>query len=410
MILTITFNLYTRKTYLLYLTTLISLLSLVLSGCTPLASPTGTTTTEGNGPHTASMTGAQLARVQHIIRGMTVEQKLGQLIMVEYLGNNYQESGLKSMIAQHFVGGYLYQPVNHNFDAPLDTVASVHAFAQQANADASVPLLIAVDQEGGLVSKLAGFFGPAPSAAALAASGNSTTARQQGAQTAQWMKEMGINVDLAPVVDVQSINPPAQPLLQSRTFGKDARTVSTYASAFLDGLQNNHISGCLKHFPGLGSFTAEQDPHDALYAINHTLADWQNIDLAPYKQLIGHNNPALIMSTDVKVPALDADLPAELSPKLINGTLRTDLGYQGVVITDGLYMKGITTTWTIPQAAVLALSAGNDIVEGPYTSDQVTAVIAALKTALQDGRLSITRIDQSVQRILALKMYYGLLK
>jgi beta-N-acetylhexosaminidase len=126
--------------------------------------------------------------------------------------------------------------------------------------------------------------------------------------------------------------------------------------------------------------------------------------------MISKNHPAMIMSTDVLMPAIDPDLPAELSPKAINDLLRQQLGYDGVVITDGLYMQGISNRWTLSQAATLAIIAGNDLVEGPYTAAQVASVVTALKQALQDGRLTPARIDQSVERILQMKIAYGMVK
>ncbi len=144
--------------------------------------------------------------------------------------------------------------------------------------------------------------------------------------------------------------------------------------------------------------------------INRSLSDLEKIDLAPYKLMIGNEHPAIIMDTDVLVPAIDPSLPAELSPKAINGLLRGDLGYNGVVITDGLYMQGISNYWTLPQAATQAIRAGNDLIEGPYTVAQVAEVISAFKQALQDGKLTQARIDQSVNRILLMKLEYGIIK
>ncbi len=118
----------------------------------------------------------------------------------------------------------------------------------------------------------------------------------------------------------------------------------------------------------------------------------------------------MIMSTDVVTTAIDPNLPAELSPKAINGVLRKELGYNGVVITDGLYMGGIQQQWTVAQASVLAIIAGNDMVEGPYTASQVAGVIVALKDAIQQGQLSMDQVNQSVQRILLMKMQYGIIK
>lgn len=191
-------------------------------------------------------------------------------------------------------------------------------------------------------------------------------------------------------------------------FGSTPQVVVTYAGAFLNGLQANNVAGCLKHFPGLGAVTS--DPHLGLPVVNRSLAQLESIDLAPYRMMIAKDNPAMIMSTDVLMPAIDPNLPAELSPKAINGLLRNQLGYNGVVITDGLYMEGISQRWTLAQAAVLSIVAGDDLVEGPYTPGQVAAVIAAFKQALQNGQLTIERVDQSVERILLLKVQYGIIR
>lgn len=348
---------------------------------------------------------AARARVLQIMAGMSLEQKLGQLMMVEYLGNSYQGSGLRYMVMQQSVGGVLYQTVNRNFSAPENTVSGMAAFSLRMQQDAQIPLLLGTDQEGGQVNRLAPFHGPQPSAAAMAATGDPRYAYARGAQAAQWLAQLGMNSDLAPVVDVHTVNPP---ILQDRMFGSTPQAVETYAGAYLDGLQHNGVAGCLKHFPGLGAVTS--DPHAGLPTIRRSLSDLQRIDLAPYRAMIGKNRPAMIMDTDVVMTAIDPTLPAELSPKAVNGILRGDLGYNGVVITDGLYMHGISERWSLSQAAVLAIIAGNDLIEGPYTIAQVASVVAALKQALASGRLSEARIDQSVARILLLKAEYGILK
>jgi beta-N-acetylhexosaminidase len=230
--------------------------------------------------------------------------------------------------------------------------------------------------------------------------------QQQGVQASKLMQSLGINTDLAPVVDVG----PISHLLQDRQFSDNPQTVATYAGAFLNGLQSSGTIGCLKHFPGLGSVSKQFDPHTTLPTVNESMAQLENTDFIPYKTMIQQNHPAMIMSTDVITTAIDPTLPAELSPKAINGVLRKELGYNGVVITDGLYMGGIQQQWTIAQASVLAIIAGNDIVEGPYTGSQVASVIVALKNAIQQGQLSTDQVNQSVQRILLMKVQYGIIK
>ncbi|HYB00311.1 MAG TPA: glycoside hydrolase family 3 N-terminal domain-containing protein [Ktedonobacteraceae bacterium] len=230
-------------------------------------------------------------------------------------------------------------------------------------------------------------------------------AYDQGAMAAKWMQQLGINADLAPVVDVHTVDPP---VLESRMFGNTPTTVATYAGAYIKGLQQNDVIGCLKHFPGLGAITS--DPHGGLPTVNRSMAELESIDLAPYKLMIQKDHPAMIMSTDVLMPAIDPTLPAELSQKTINDLLRKQLGYDGVVITDGLYMQGISEKWSLSQAAVLSIIAGDDLVEGPYSASQVANVVAALKQAMQEGKLTMDRINQSVQRILLMKVQYGIIK
>lgn len=347
---------------------------------------------------------AQQAKVQQLMAGMTLDQKLGQLLIVEYIGNSYTGTDLQYMIAKQYVGGFLYQEINQNFTPPYDVISNVAAFSRQAMSDAKIPLLIGTDQEGGLVNRLLVFHGYLPSAAEMAATGNPQVAYHQGSMAAKWLQQLGINADLAPVVDVHTVDPP---VLATRMFGNDPNTVATFAGAYLNGLQQNNVAGCLKHFPGLGAITS--DPHAGLPIVNRSLADLESIDLAPYKLMIQKDQPAMIMSTDVLTPAIDPNLPAELSPKAINDLLRNQLGYNGVVITDGLYMQGISDRWTLSQAAVLSIMAGDDLVEGPYTASQVAEVIAALKQAIQQGELTIDRINQSVERILLMKAQYGII-
>ncbi|HET7639541.1 MAG TPA: glycoside hydrolase family 3 N-terminal domain-containing protein, partial [Ktedonobacteraceae bacterium] len=311
----------------------------------PKASATPSPTRAKTDSNIESPLEAQLAKVRRIMASMTIDQKLGQLIIVEYIGNSYTGTALQYMIAKQYVGGFLYQESNHNFAPPFNVASNVADFSHQAMSDAKIPLLIGTDQEGGLVNRLYVFHGYLPSAAEMAATGNPQTAYSQGAMAAKWMLQLGVNADLAPVVDVHTVDPP---VLVTRMFGRDPNTVALYAGAYLGGLQQNNVAGCLKHFPGLGAITS--DPHAGLPTVNRSLANLENIDLAPYKLMIQKDHPAMIMSTDVLMPAIDPTMPAELSQKAINGLLRNQLGYDGVVITDGLYMQGISDRWTLSQA------------------------------------------------------------
>ncbi len=367
------------------------------------------TKSDKNGIKTDGKLRAQMTKVEQMMRGMTLDEKMGQLIMVEFFGSDYPNTQLPYMVSQQHVGGFLYQQVNGNFYAPNNTVSGARQLPVQADTDAKIPLLVAIDQEGGYVSKLSSFYGTPPSAAAMAATGDPGKVQAQGALTAQWMQSLGINVDLAPVVDVG----PTTNLLVTRQFSDDPKTVATYAGAFLNGLQTNGIIGCLKHFPGLGSLSTASDPHNLLPVVTRSMANLENIDFVPYRTVIQQDHPAMIMTTDVITNAIDPNTPAELSPRAVNGVLRKELGYNGVIITDGLYMGGVSAfvgSGGIGKASLLAILAGNDIVEGPYTASQVASVIQAFKDSIQQGQLTVDRVNQSVQRILLMKMQYGIIK
>ncbi len=164
--------------------------------------------------------------------------------------------------------------------------------------------------------------------------------------------------------------------------------------------------GCLKHWPGIGGVVT--DPHFTLPTLDASRSELDATEFAAFRNLLA-DQPGMIMVTHVVVPAIDPNLPATLSPALVQGVLRGDLGYDGVVVTDSLYMKGISLQYSLGEAAVLAVIAGNDLLEGAWDTSSLTEMLAALKSAIAQGRISLARIDQSVRRILLLKQRYRLL-
>ncbi|GCE20576.1 glycoside hydrolase family 3 N-terminal domain-containing protein [Dictyobacter kobayashii] len=260
---------------------------------------------------------------------------MAQMIMVEFIGSDYTASGLQQMVAQQHVGSFLYQDSDQNFTWPNNTLDAIHAFSAKATADAPIPPLIALDQEGGTVSKTSTFFGPTPSAEQLTQSGDPNTAYNQAKTDVSQLKQMGVNTNLAPVVDVG----PDTTIYGPRIFSDNPDTVATYAGAFIKGLQDNGIPGTLKHFPGLGSSDGV-DPHVGLPSVTKSIDDLKKVDFLPYQKIIQQDNPAMVMTTDVANQALDPNVPAELSPKVIS-YLRHTLNFNGVIITDGLYMEGL---------------------------------------------------------------------
>jgi beta-N-acetylhexosaminidase len=333
--------------------------------------------------------------IDAVIAHMTLDEELGQMLMVQFDGPDYSPE-LARMIEQQHVGAVILYQQN------IVTPDQVRSLINTIQAHAAIPLLVAIDQEGGTVNRLQPFIGPQPSAAAIGATGDPTVAAATATLAAQEMRALGINTDLAPVVDVQAAPNTGLP---TRMFGSTPAVVTKMAGAFLQALQANGIIGCLKHFPGLGSITV--DPEKTLPIVTRSLGQLEAVDLAPYYQLIPHN-PGLVMPTGVLVPALDPHLPASLSPAIVTGLLRQEIGYQGVIITDSLTMGSIAQSYSLPQAAVLAVAAGDDILESIPSSADVAAILSALKAAIARGTITKPRIDQSVRRILLLKMRFGL--
>lgn len=332
------------------------------------------------------------------VAGMTLDQKLGQMFLIETYYKTWTPDIANMVVGMHAGALIIY---GKNMQSPTQ----LHDYIASIQAHASIPLLVTMDEEGGLVDRLGyyHFFAPLPAAQDLGATGNVALATQAGDQAAQEMLAMGINTDLAPVVDVRGPNGSVE---TTRLYSSDPATVTRFAGAYLDALQSHGVIATLKHWPGIGDVTL--DPHLTLPSINAPMSQLESQHFATFRALLSHN-PGMIMVTHVLVNAVDPTMPATLSPKMVDGILRGELGYNGVVMTDSLYMQGIAERYSLPQAGVLAVMAGDDLLEGAYDTSSMAQMIAALKAAISDGRISVARIDQSVQRILALKIRFGML-
>jgi beta-N-acetylhexosaminidase len=376
-------------------------------------SVSGFTLTPGGAFVRPPLTPAQQAALMHLVgymkykqlaslyvSHMTLDEELGQLIMVEY-ADTYYSPDLDTMVNKLHAGGVImYEFQMKTFNQTKGDIALMQQHA-------SIPLLISTDEEGGpYVHRLTSIYGYRMSATEIANTGDPNVATQQGAKAAHDLLALGINENLAPDVDVNLVNGYD---MVTRTFGNTPQSVVEYASAYMKGLQGNGAVGCIKHYPGLGD--ASIDAHTGLPVVNQTRDQIYSIDLAPFKAFIQSPdqlvNPGMIMPTDVLMPAIDPTYPAELSHIFMTDILRKQFGYDGVVLTDALYMKGVK--WNMNEAAVLALNAGNDMLLGPTGADQMLSMINALKAALQNGTLSKARIDEAATRIIALKMEYHLM-
>ena len=341
---------------------------------------------------------AELNYVNQLISHMTLDEEIGQMIMLGFLETQMSPT-LAYTIKQYHLGSVVLYAWN------ITGAEQVKQLTTQIQAAGDIPLLVATDQEGGSVNRLQAVDGPLPSAYQMGATGKPSYARQRGAEDAQQLYDLGINVNFAPVVDVANTDLGD---LGGRTFGTTPDKVTTMAGAYLEGLQaSGHVVGTLKHFPGLGAVPA--DPHQTLYTLDRSKADLERIDWAPYKALIANGDAQMIMSTHVVLSAIDPTRPASLSEPVLTGVLRDQLGFQGVIVTDGIYMAALTSHYTFDQIIVDAVAAGNDIICSTYSIASTAQTVQALENAVRTGAITKSRIDDSVRRILLLKLRYGVL-
>ena len=330
--------------------------------------------------------------VEEILQTMTLEEKIGQMLMVGVYGTELNDDIIYSLNAFHF-GGIIY------YDRNLESVAQAKKFSDDLNAAANqkLPLLISIDEEGGRVARGKSFLEPAPSQEEIGLSGNFAEADYWARHNAKLLKSIGVNINLAPVADVGSRD--------TRSFGDDALTVANFVDAAAHGYEAENFLYTLKHFPGIGK--SKIDPHKEVSAVEDSREILDAEDLPPFKQIIrGHDHSNfMIMIGHLKYNALDPDNNASLSPAVMTGLLRNELGFQGVIISDDLEMGAVKNHVDLPSLGVKTILAGGDIalVCHNYQSQQI--VYNSILDAVKRGEISEERINQSVRRIIRLKAH-----
>lgn len=358
---------------------------------TPIATPGPTATS-------TPLTNTDIAA--RIVKGMSLDQKLGQMVIVEFYGSTLN-SDLIQMIQANQISGVLIENKNGN----AQTRAQLTTLTQGMQGQARMPLFVTTDYEGGVVNELRQITGNRPSNADIGATNNLQAAYNAGYGAATDLTGLGLNVNFMPIVDI--LTNPNNPGLPRRSFGNNPTLVTNMGRAYLKGLSDGGIVGCLKHFPGLGS--ANLDPHLSLPYMDRSVATLNAIDLVPYRVMISEGVVPMVMVTHILNPQLDPKLPTSLSPNVVTGLLRNNLNFKGVIISDTLWMGGISNTYTLAQAAVLAVKAGTDLLLGPRGLAETQTMMYGLKQAVLNGTLTQSQIDASVTRILALKLQYKIL-
>jgi beta-N-acetylhexosaminidase len=348
------------------------------------------------------------ALIDEILARMTVEEKLGQLFMVFFDGTEFSPA-LERTIQELHVGGIL---IFHGNVGPLEELAALITTAQSTavTTGAQVPLFVAVDHEGGLISRFAGRITEFPGPMALAATGSVQNARAVAEVMSKELQALGINMNLAPVIDVN--NNPDNPVIGARAFGSTPELVSTFGVTMIEGFQQNNLIATAKHFPGHGD--TDIDSHSELPVIDKEMAQLQETELVPFAAAIGAGTD-VIMTAHVAVPQLtgDPELPATFSRAILKDLLRDSMGFEGLIAADSLGMNALDLRYGITQTAALAVEAGVDLLmfgadPGHSPVEQYWAFEHLLER-INAGELSTTRLNESVRRILQVKARYGLL-
>jgi beta-N-acetylhexosaminidase len=323
---------------------------------------------------------------------MSSREKIGQLFMIGFTGTSVSPE-LASFIKDYRPGGVIL------FSRNLESTEQIVELTNELQrCSPKSPLLISIDQEGGRVSRLPKDFTIFPPCELLGRCNSSDLAYAAAATVARELRAVGINMNMAPVLDVNSN--PGNPVIGDRAFGSTPRIVAELGLVTAAGLQDNNVVACGKHFPGHGDTST--DSHKELPIVDASRDRLEAVELLPFRRA-AKAGVATIMTAHVLYKALDYELPATLSSAIITDLLRKEMHYDGVVITDDLEMHAIADHYGSGDAAVRAVLAGCDILLICKEKDMEIAAFEALEKAVSSGKIDIQRLDQSVARIQQLK-------
>lgn len=346
-----------------------------------------------------------------VLGKMSLREKVGQLFIVrpEALAENSNaetapatdrvDDAVISRIEEYPVGGIAL------FSRNITSAEQLPMFISDLQSSSKYPLFIAVDEEGGRVARVANsdFFNVASykSMEDIGKSGDASKAEEVGRQIGSYLKELGFNLDFAPVADTNTN--PQNIVIGDRSYGSDPALVARMVSAQLDGMHDSGIMGTLKHFPGHGD--TKDDTHSGYVSIEKTWDELKECELVPFITVLPKAD--MVMVSHITAVNVTSDkLPTSMSETMITGKLRNELGYDGVIITDAMAMGAVADNYTSAEAAVTAVKAGVDIVLMPQNLDEA---FNGVMNAVTDGEISMERLDESVLRILKMKAKYKLI-
>lgn len=336
--------------------------------------------------------------IQAKVAEMSLDEKIGQLIIAGLDGTNVTEQ-TKALVESYHVGGFIFfQP---NFETPEQALQLVND-VKQLNVENRIPLFLAVDQEGGRVTRLPGI-AQMKTNGEIGAAYDTVFSYRTGQLLASQLHAFGLQVNFAPSLDMNSN--PQNPVIGDRAFGGDAKMVSEHGVQMMQGMQEENIITSIKHFPGHGD--TQEDSHVALPIIEKTEAELMAMELVPFQAAMDAGAD-MVMIAHILLPKLETEHPATMSKEVVTDLLREKMHYDGVVITDDMTMGAIANHYGLADASVQAIKAGVDIVLMAHGNENVAETFDALKAAVQSEEITEERIDESVVRILRLKQQYEL--
>ena len=321
---------------------------------------------------------------------MNLEERFGELLMVGFLGQEMTEQ-LAAHVLNLRPSGLIF--FRRNIVAPVQLARLTRDIQTLALQEFGRPLLLAVDQEGGTVARMPPPFAQIPDAAILGSRGCQAVSHYSGL-TAQEMLQVGLNLNLAPVLDVDISTP--EGLMRRRSFGRDPSLVAKCGTAAIVATQSESVIATAKHFPGLGR--AQKDPHHDLPVVTANWEDLQNHDIIPFQSAI-RANVACVMTSHTLYPTLDKELPGTFSPAILRSLLREQLGFDGVVITDDLEMGAVAQQYSPEAAALAALKAGADLLLVCNDLEKMHRTAEAVRDGLQHGLLDTDSLAASLARV-----------
>jgi beta-N-acetylhexosaminidase len=353
-----------------------------------------------------ALTSPERAWIDRTLAGLSLRDRVAQMVTVWVLGDYTHAADpsflrIRQHIERDHVGGVVM-----SLGSPIEVAAKVNAMQRLSR----VPLLVSSDLEPGLGRLEGGFFSNSttsagsatvlPSNMAIGAGGREADALEAGRIVGREARAVGIHLAFAPTVDVN--NNPANPVINTRSFGEDPQAVARLAAAFVRGLQSEGVAATAKHFPGHGD--TDTDSHNALPVVRSDRARLSAVELVPFRAAI-EAGVVGIMTAHIALPAVEGDnTPATLSPRIMTGLLRDTLGFRGLAVTDAMTMEGVGQGYPIARSSVLAVQAGNDILLMPR---DVPPLLDAVVAAVERGEITRERIDASVRRVLELKVRAG---